>query len=98
VFITLACIFGVTVKRQYKRFMDYQEVNANRDPVESLGKSARASSSMQPDFSNLLLYGGVFVLSVVGGGLLFAHDVSTYLGNKALKIAYDDSEGSRSGL
>jgi len=94
VFITLACIFGVTVKRQYKQFMDYQEVNAARDPVESLSKSARASRTLQPDFSNLLLYGGVFVLSVVGGGLLFAHDVSTYLGNKALKVLYnDDSEG-----
>jgi len=63
-------------------------------PVESLSKSARASRTLQPDFSNLLLYGGVFVLSVVGGGLLFAHDVSTYLGNKALKVLYnDDSEG-----
>ena len=41
------------------------------------------------------LWMGLFVVSVIGLGLLIANDVSHYLGNRALKVIYnDDGEGA----
>src|SRR5947208_715320 len=93
VLITLASVFGVVVKRHYARYMSDQVSKSNLDPVANLSTSPRAALA-QTDFSTLLKYGGVFVLSVVGVGLLFAHDLSQFIGAKAQKMLYnDDAEG-----
>lgn len=89
VFIALACGFGYVFRRDYTRFMSEQETSSKSDPVENLTATPRLTGG-QPDFATLIKYGGVFVLSVIGAGLLFAHDVSVYLGGKAQKALFNE--------
>ena len=89
VFIALACGFGYLFRRDYTRFMTEQETSSKSDPVENLTATPRLTGG-QPDFGSLLKYGGVFVLSAVGVGLLFAHDVAVYLGSKAQKALFNE--------
>ena len=84
VLIALACVFGVISQRHYTRYMKDQVLKSERDPVANLSSSPRATFA-QTDFGTLLTYGGLFVLSVIGAGLLFAHDLSNFVGTRARK-------------
>ena len=95
VLIALASVFGVIFQRHYTRYMNEQVQRSERDPVANLSSSPRATF-VQTDFGTLLKYGGIFVLSVIGVGLLFAHDLSQFLGTRAQKALFnDEGEGIR---
>ena len=89
VLIALACVFGVISQRHYNRYMKDQVSKSERDPVANLSGSPRATFA-QTDFGTLLTYGGLFVLSVIGAGVLFAHDLSQFVGTRAQKALFND--------
>jgi tetratricopeptide (TPR) repeat protein len=90
VLVALGLGFGVAAKRHYNRFMRDQEAGLRGERVESQAAKPLAAESVNTDFSRLLVLGGAFMLAVVGFSLLFAHDVSQYLGGSATKALYND--------
>lgn len=42
------------------------------------------------DYSRLFIYGGSFVVCVLGFGFLLAHDISSFAGDRAMKLMFND--------
>jgi hypothetical protein len=57
---------------------------------KSLAAKAAAKSEQAKSSGRVGLWLGLLVISVVSLGLLIAHDVSQYFGNKALNVLYND--------
>lgn len=52
--------------------------------------AAKESKPIRKDYSRLFGYGAPFFLCVVGFGFLFAHDISVFMGDRALKLLYNE--------
>jgi TolA-binding protein len=73
-----------------------EETNApaKKKPSKSSASKAGANVESAKASSHMGLWLGLFVVSVLGVGLMVAHDVSQFMGNRALKVLYnDDGEG-----
>ena len=67
---------------------------AKRAARKSLAAKAGAKAQEAKESGHVGLWLGVFVISLIGLGLFIAHDVSQFMGNRALKVLYnDDGEG-----
>jgi tetratricopeptide (TPR) repeat protein len=90
VLVTLAIVFGFKFQRHYARFMNEQFAGDKADLADTRLPTTNRVPSFQTDFPTLLKLGGVFVLSAIGAGLLFAHDVSVYIASKTHKALYNE--------
>jgi len=53
-------------------------------------KGAQATASQHPGSGHIGLWTALFVVSLIGLGILMANDVSHYMGTRALKVLYND--------
>lgn len=84
-----ACVFCLLFRSKYNRFMELGLKAAERDPVENL-QSSPVLRPTSPSYSHMMVYGALFFVSAVGFGLLLGHDVSHYLGERAVKVVFDN--------
>jgi hypothetical protein len=86
--LTGACLFGYLFRSSYNRFAELSAKAAERDPVENL-QSTPKLRPVNPT-TRMMVYGAFFVMTAIGFGLLVGHDFSHYLGERAVKVVFDD--------
>jgi hypothetical protein len=84
-----ACIFGFLAASSYRHINEASDATR---PSNSEFPALKKEDEPRPSsgYARLVTFGGLFFLSVVGIGLLVGHDVSHFLGNRALKTLYND--------
>src|SRR5919108_1874233 len=87
-----ACVFAWRFTTNYSRLMDAGADAGDTDlinvPVRDYQKKAQPIKTDYP----LGAWGAGLVLSVLGLGLLLAHDLSQFFGNRVLKVLYHGDE------
>jgi hypothetical protein len=84
------CIFGYLSYGSYKRLVDKPDQEPASSAADVPALEPRIDAPASRNFSRVLLFGGMFFASVVGLGLLLGHDVSQYIGSRAVKALYND--------
>ena len=77
--LTCTIVFGALGRTQYNRFMTDAKVSDSEDHIHSGGQ-----------FGKIIYLGGAFFVSVVGLGIMLAHDFSHLVGAKVAKILHND--------
>lgn len=87
VFVVGACLFGYLAHQNYKLVM-----NAAPAPAQAASEpvKARQATPESKGYARMISYGVGLIGMVIGLGLLLGHDVSQMIGNRALKVLYDD--------
>ena len=89
-----ACFFIWRFKSNYSRLMAEGEPKTNTDLVNVKVPDYQKQAAPAKTDYHLGAWGAGMVLSLVGLGLIVAHDVSGLVGNRALKVLYhDEGEG-----
>src|SRR5439155_4573704 len=85
-----ACFFIWCFKSNYSRLMAEGEMKADTDLINvKVPDYSRKATPARTDY-HLGAWGAGMVLSVVGLGLMVAHDVSHYVSGRAIKVLYND--------
>jgi len=94
VFLALSvCVFTWGFKSNYSRLMAEGEPKADSDLANvNIPDYQKKAAPVRTDY-HLGVWGAGLVLSLVGLGLMVAHDVSDYFGGRALKVIYNDEGG-----
>ena len=89
-----ACFFGWQFKTNYTLLMNESGAGGDTDVLNlKLPDYQKKAPAAKTDY-NLAAWGAGLVVSVAFLGLLVAHEVSQFFGNRALKVLYnDDAEG-----
>src|SRR2546422_8767104 len=89
-----ACLFIWRFKSNYSRLMAEGETKTDNDLINvKLPDYQKTAPPARTDY-HLGAWGAGMVLSLVGLGLMVAHDVSGFIGSRALKVLYTD-EGAQ---
>src|SRR5215831_13614390 len=90
VFLILACVFGALMVASYKQVTSESSDSGPSRSAEGAAVTKEVEQSTPSGYGRLLVYGAVFVVSVIGFGLLVGHDVSHYVANRVLKGGYSE--------
>src|SRR5437870_8079048 len=95
VFLALsACVFIWRFQSNYARLMKEGETKTDTDLINvKVPDYQRRAAPAKTDY-HLGAWGAGMVLSLVGLGLMAAHDISGFIGSRALKVLYTD-EGAQ---
>src|SRR6266511_2770344 len=86
----IACLFGWRFKTNYSRLMEDGNSGSDTELVNiKIPDYQKKAAPVRTDY-HLGAWGAGLVLSLVGLGLMVAHDVSGFAGNRALKVLYND--------
>ena len=83
-----SALFGALFYSEYNRFMAHGSQVANQDPVENL--SSTKSTTLVSIPPRMMLYGAFFVMSTIPLGLLTGRELAHYLGERAVKVLFDE--------
>lgn len=88
------CVFGLLAYSNYNRLMENSPAPIEAAELEELPGEAEveeeAAEEGEARYSSLLLYAGIFMLFLICLGLLFGHDFASFMGNRTLKMLYND--------
>ena len=86
-----AGVFGFVAFGHYKKAVAAEaEAAATAPPLDSPNLNRGVSSSSSYGYSRVISFGAGFIIMIVGLGLLIGHDVSQYIGNRAIKVLFND--------
>jgi len=85
-----ACVFGYLGFSHYSRLMTDTLESAKDTSTEISAVGTKGDTISSQGYARVLTYGGIFFVMIVGLGLLIGHDISQYVGNRALRALYND--------
>lgn len=92
--LTIAgCVFGYLTYTTYNRLMDQAPERAQVAEVGDV-PALEAKPEGTSGYARMLAFAGLFFVSIVTLGVLFGHDASHFIGNRFLKVLYNDDENA----
>jgi tetratricopeptide (TPR) repeat protein len=97
IFTISACTFGYLFYSHYHRLMARETEVSAQAQVEVPALDEMPEAYRTTGFARLMIMGIFFFISIAGLALLVAHDLSQFLGGRALKVLYnEEGEGPAS--
>lgn len=82
-------VFATAFYSYYTRFMDESQKAAQQDRVEMLTQTGKVRVT-PPGYSQIIVFGGLFVLFALSLGLMGGHELSEFIAERTVKHLYDD--------
>lgn len=86
--------FGLITYGQYAKLMKQSEEASKQGVPDVPALKAHPGASLTAGYSKVLTLGALTFAGIIGFGILVGHDVSQYLGNRAVDLLYnEDADG-----
>lgn len=85
----VACVFGYFAYSNYSKLMRNGAAKAE-EVIPDVPALKREHVETASGYGEVVAFGAVFFIAIVGLGLLVGHDVSSFFGNRAVKVLYND--------
>lgn len=88
--VAAALAFGSLAYSHYSRLMDDNTREETTDPTDVKVPDYQRTAKSPYKYSRMMTYGALFVVSVIGLGLLVGHDFSHFVASRFAKVLHND--------